>query len=457
MNLKARIKKLEQSRAPVASDKSPAIEFTPRPDNPEQLDQQTSFWADRSDAIICCLAGNGAGKTLEGTARVARFLRETPPPERNTPFWIASQNMEMATSVCWGQNLSRFVPPSEIQDIVWYSAAKGLPRTVVLRPHRNGNNYLIEFKSYDQGRQALQGSNIIGFYCDEQCPFEVLTELLARTRKWRTSFRQYTCTPLTPDPKLEEIYNERERYPDWHFYRMNTRLNDAINSDFVRQIEANELAELVETRLTGCFAVYQGSIYKDLNLKTHVIEPFEIPRAWTIYRGIDLGWSHGTACVWVAKDLEGRHYVFKEYLKSQTSIEAHVAAINEGWDEFPIKGGTWIDSANAQVVAEMELRGLRAAPAVKEVKAGIGTIQSLLRPGPDGKPKLYIFRTCENLIRQLRTYVWDEKRLDEPKKETATYLMDVADALRYALHSASQTAIKYEALRQPERRHKVNF
>lgn len=430
---------------------NPLYRFQPRPDQDHLQDQQNSFYQDRSDAIVVALGGNGSGKSFGGAARVVRFLAETPPPDKLTPFWVLSQNMELATATCWSQNLSHFIQPKYIQNQVWYSSAKGLPRSVVLQPHKNKNSWLIEFKSYDQGRQALQGANIGGFWLDEQCPFEIITEVLARTRKWRfTGNKTYTLTPVAPDIKLEEI--AATPHPDWHFYRLNTRCNDTINPDFVRQIEANELTELIETRLTGAFAFYQGQIYKDFNPKLHVIEPITIPPQWTVFRGIDLGWSHCTACVWIARDHENKFYVFREYLQSQTYIEAHVKSINEGWDKFLCQGGTWIDSANAQVVAEMELHGLNARPAVKDVKAGIGTIQSLLR-----ERRLFIFNNCENLIRQMRTYVWDDKRIDEPKKETATQLYDLCDALRYALHSSQQVQIKFEKLKLPEKVNKIKF
>ena len=409
---------------------NPLYQFRPRPDRPERLDQQTSFFEDRFPGLACCLAGNGAGKSYVGAAKVASFLLNMPPPERNTPFWVASTTIDLSTSNCWGQNLSIFIPKDAIHDVVWYSATRQLPKAVILKPWKSGHNYVLEFKSYDQSRERLQAANIVGFWLDEQCPFDVLMEVWARTRKWDyPGSKLYTLTPVEPDQRLEQLYQEPPE--SWRFYRMNTRCNNTLDPSFVRQLEENEIKELVETRLTGAFALYEGAVYKSFSTRMHVVKPFEMPRSWLHVRGLDLGWDHPTACVWAARDLEGRYHVYREYLKSQTSVEDHVREINEGWDKAEVRGHTYADPAAAQTLHEFSMRGLDTAPANKDVLAGIATVQSLLRPDEQGKPKLYVCDNCPNLIGQIRSYVWDGKEQDKPKKEND----DLADALRYLCHS----------------------
>ncbi len=367
---------------------------------------------------------------------MAAFLTAAPPPEINTPFWVLSTTMDLATANCWGQNLRHWIAPEQIKDIVWF---------------------VIEFKSYDQSRERLQAANIIGAWFDEQAPFDVLMEVWARTRKWDyPGSKIYTLTPLEPDHRLEGIF--REPPDSWRFYRMNTRCNLSLDKNFVKQILENELAELAETRLTGCFAKYEGSIYPNFSLTEHVIAPFEMPRQWLHIRGLDLGWSHATACVWAARDLEGRYYVYREYNAKQTSVEDHVRVINSGWEQVLVKGQTYADPAAAATLHEFSLRGLHTAQAQKDVYSGIATVQSLLRPGPDGKPRLYIFNTCPTLIQQLRSYVYDPKT-GKPRKETPSCLYDLPDALRYLCHShkLDTAAMPIATIKLPERPKRINF
>ncbi len=423
----------------------PLGRFRPRPDRPELLDEQASFYRDQFDGLACVLGGNGSGKSFVGAAKVARFLAETPPPEPLTPFWVLSTTMDLATSNCWSQNLSRFIPPKKVASSVWYSQSRQLPKTVVLQPHKSGHAWVLEFKSYDQGRERLQGANIGGFWADEQCPSGLLAELWARTRRWSLpGSKLYTLTPLEPDPDLERIYHEREQWPSWRFYRFSTRENPTLDPSFVRQLTENEIEGLIETRLTGAFARYEGAVYPSFDTKLHVVRPFEIPTSWLHVRGLDLGWSHGTACVWAARDLEGRYWVYREYLKTKTSVEDHVAEINDDWAGKANRGLTYADPAAAQTLHEFAVRGLPTRPANKDVKAGIATVQGLLRPDESGRPKLLVFDSCQNLIRELRTYTWDAKKMDQPRKVDD----DLVDALRYMAHSHRQEA--QVALKPPQ-------
>lgn len=439
-------------RQALSLARDPLFKFYPRPDRPEAFDQQSSFFYDRFNGMACLLGGTGSGKSHVGSAKVAAFLNSTPPPEVNTPFWILSKTMDMVSGNCWGQNLAKFVPPDRIAGVVWYRKERGLPRSVMLKPHANGNNYVLEFKSYDMDRQALQAANIVGFWADEQIPYDILMEVWGRTRKWDfAGSKIYSLTPLEPDPKLEDIYAAPPA--SWKFYRLNTRLNDTLAAGFVKNIEDNEVGVLIETRLTGQFARYEGAVYPEFNPKVHVVEPVELPPNWLRVRGLDLGWSHATACVWAVRSPDGKYYVYREYLQAKSSVEDHVKAINDDWHGNPVRGHTYADPSAAQTLHEFAIRGLGTVPANKAVNAGIATVQSLLRPGPDGTPKLFVFNTCEQLVTQFKSYVWDVKAMDKPLKVND----DLIDSLRYLCHShRMDNVVDCKPLRQPERR-KVNF
>lgn len=436
--------------------KNPLYKFQPRPDAPEQFDQQASFVNDRKPGIMCCISGNGAGKSFSCSYKVAKFLLDTPPPEPNTPFWVLSQSMDLVTDSCWSQNLSHFIGHDQIHDVVWFRQAKNQPKSIVLKPHKNGNNYILELKSYDMDRKALQGANIIGFWADEQCPQPILREVLARTRKWNyPGSKLYTLTPLTPDPdpeSLQYIFEHQDEYPTWSFYRQNTRLNKTLDPNYVKLIEENEVSALVETRLTGAFANFQGAVYPQFDTKKHVIKPIDINRNWLHIRGLDLGFSHATCCLWCAVDqITKTYYIYKEYLKTKTSVEDHVREINEGWNSLSVRGHTYADPAAAATLHEFRLRGLNTVPANKDILAGIANVQTLLRE----PVKLFIFDTCPTLISQIRNYVWDKDKYDRPTKVND----DAVDALRYLVrsHQLGLENFKVETVKRPEKERKFRI
>lgn len=377
---------------------------------------------------------HNSGKTDAAAYSVARFIRTTPPPAPHTPFWVLSQNLDMVCRACWGQKLSRFIPHHLIESISWYNRATNYPRSVQLKPHANGHSWTVDFKSYDQDRRALQGVEIAGFWCDEQVPFDVLTEVWVRCRRWDyPGSKLYTLTPLAPDELFETRANNPEDYPDWRFYRMNSRANQVLPSGYIERIVENELEELRETRLTGEFASFHGSIYPMFNAKVHVVPEFAIPRGWRRFRAIDFGYSHPLVCLWAAKEpITGRYFIYREYAQNRTLIEEHIRAIQEGWDETsPDCCTTWADPEDAQARAEFAYHGLATVAADKDVKAGIGTVRKAMHMKADGKPGLLIFESCRTLIRQLRAYHWHPYLPDKPEKVDD----DAVDALRYVLHS----------------------
>jgi hypothetical protein len=403
---------------------SPYYCFQPRPDNPEQLDQQTTFVEDQFAGIACVLGGNRSGKTRASAFKVAKFIRDTPPPDRTTRFWVICQTQEMSSGICWAQHLEEFLPEAVVTG--WYSEKKGYPSSVTFG-HPNGNRWMVEFKSYDMGRQALQAAAIAGFWADEQIEYNLLTEILARCSNYRfPGSKIYSLTPLKPDYELEKIYAEQERHPGWRFYRLNTLLNSTIDASFLD----HELDELRDTRTIGAFASYSGSIYRNFGSR-HVVEPPEIPKGWRHVAGLDFGWDHPTVMICAAVDLAGRYWVYDEYVQSKNSVEEHVETIKSLWQGGPDHGDIWADAAAAQDRHEFSIRGLPTRSAHKDVIAGIARVQEMLRPAADGKPKLLISKKCENLIREMRTYQWHPTIPNRVLKKDD----DCVDALRYLIFS----------------------
>lgn len=414
---------------------TPYYRFRPRFDRPEDLDQQASFVADQFDGVACVLGGTGSGKSSAAAWKVAHFLKTTPPPRPNTPYWVVSQTLEMAAGNGWGKNLSQFFDADDIQDTVWYSKARRLPRAVVLKSHANGNNWSVEFHSYDMDRKALQAFSLGGWWCDELCPYSILMELWMRCRDYAfPGSMLYTLTPILDGARgydtreLEEIFKDRHNRKDWRFYRLNSLLNTALAPGFIERAVGNEVEELRETRLTGAFCSLSGAIYKQFG-DDHICKPFPVPDDWYHIRAIDFGWSHETAVVWAARDHAGRYYVYHEYSRQKALLRDHLDAILEvpwGTDR-QYWGDTWADYAAAQERRELsQMGGFETSSAKKHVLPGIGCVQRLLRD-----KKLFLFDSCKQLIRQMHTYRWSPSVKDKVDKQDD----DLVDSLRYLVFS----------------------
>lgn len=205
------------------------------------------------------------------------------------------------------------------------------------------------------------------------------------------------------------------------------------------------------------FRKYTGLVYKDFDRETNVIDPFDIPDSYTLYRGIDFGSTNPTACLWIAVDRDDNWFVVSEHYATGQTIDYHAGIINSNQYSSRV-AATYGDPSGAQWISEFAERGVYITPANKEigqafntwVTYGIDKVSQKLRRvpgrvvqhgsgsrehGDQGTPALYVFNTCQNLIREFELYRWKEKKeghsdLNEPEQpEKAND--HAMDALRY--------------------------
>ena len=80
--------------------------FSPRPDQPDRFDEQTSFIKSKHPGITLLLGGNGAGTTTCALMKAIRFMiAEQPAPRPGTPFWFISEGYPMVMSTCWAEKM----------------------------------------------------------------------------------------------------------------------------------------------------------------------------------------------------------------------------------------------------------------------------------------------------------------------------------------------------------------
>ena len=76
-------------------------------------------------AII--FGGNRSGKTESNMANVALIARGMHPYFKNRKFkliWVATNTFDMVANVIWQEKLQRYIPPAEIEKIVWHNKAR---------------------------------------------------------------------------------------------------------------------------------------------------------------------------------------------------------------------------------------------------------------------------------------------------------------------------------------------
>jgi len=323
--------------------------FEPRPDTPEQFDEQYSFCTKR-DPVAFLVGGNASGTTTAAAWKCAHFvLKQQVAPRRDTPFWIIAEDYDQCQQVCWVEKLygQRFIPDCEVEweRVRWRDSKQGLPLFVPLkpRPESPDTNWAFYFKSYKQGRRSMQARSIGGFWFSEQFPLAIFLEVLRGCRDCMFPGGQFAeFTPIDPElcVWVEKVMEDPPE--GWRFYRCNTELNKGnLAEGWYDQFFATVPDEMMATRKTGALASFEGVIYPSFNPAVHVDEkPFLFPPNVTHMRGIDWGASeeHPQVCIWGYVDGMGDWFIYDEYWSpSQTmitfdhAVEVMARSIAWGW------------------------------------------------------------------------------------------------------------------------------
>lgn len=347
----------------------------------------------------------------------------------------------MVGGTAWGEKLSQYIHPRNIAWISYINKARDWPAAVGLR-----SGWVVEFKSWEQGREAFQARSIGGAWFDEQFPQDVFLETFARTRDYNSPI-WFTLTPIEPDPFLQERYDNPPEGWEWFSLDLNDNRKSRggyVDDAWIDAFIAETPEDFRDVRVFGKFAGFFGAVYKMWRREIHVVDPYPNntpPDSGIVVRSIDFGWNNPFVCLWMHRDPDGVWTVYDEHYKARELLQYHAQAINNR--PRPPQGivRTWADPEAAQDRQELAKLGVGTATAKKDVMPGIEEVQRLLTVQANSKPRLRVTANCKNTIREMASYQWEsnttERRdaKDEPRKKDD----HCVDSLRYAIFSEKQS------------------
>lgn len=390
--------------------------------------------------------GNRSGKTECGAVEVVYMACGNHPYRKNkvTEGWVVSLTRQVQRDVAQ-RKILEYLPASYIEKIVMVSggqdsAENGVIDFILVRSDAGGISR-IGFKSCDQGREKFQGTSLDYVWFDEEPPFDIYLECKMRVLdKCGDIFG--TMTPLKG---LTWVYNTiylNEKNDDEIWCEtMEWADNPFLSKREIESMTKSLPADEIESRRYGKFMQNGGMVYSEFDENVHVIEPFNIPLDWQDNVSIDPGLHNPLSAHFYAVDFDGNVYVVAEHYAAQKTVEYHAEKIKEIADRLHWKRDSrgflhaLIDSAAGQrtlaseknVVELFYDNGILVNPKVnKDLFSGISVVKSYLKTA-DGKSRLFIFKNCVNLIREIKSYWWGDD--DVPIKKDDHCL----DELRYYL------------------------
>ncbi len=217
-------------------------------------------------------------------------------------------------------------------------------------------------------------------------------------------------------------------YKSFHF--------TSYDNPFLDVTEINKAkAELTEDRFAqeylADFRKTEGLVYKEFDRKKHLYEEYQAKTVETI-AGIDFGFTNPCAVLTIKRDSDNNFWVDQEWYKTgqtDAQIAEYVSAQNFN-KVYP-------DPEAPSAIEQLKKAHVNIREVIKNkdsVKNGITKVAELFKAG-----RLHINRNCVNLIWELETYSYPDKRDQRNPDENPIKENDHAcDALRYPLMMLSE-------------------
>ena len=230
--------------------------------------------------------------------------------------------------------------------------------------------------------------------------------------------------------------------------------NPYLSEDGVYEQMLNSLPPIQRRQLLeGNWDVAEGAAFVEFDPDAHIITPFEIPLSWERVKGIDYGYASESCCLWGTIDMnDGTLIIYRElYKKGLTGEElGSIITDMEMVDPFSVNGvldtAAWARTGTTgPTVGEALIKaGHKLRRADKNRIQGKIQIHEYLKVRESGRPKLQIFNTCPNLIRELQSIPLSKTN----PEDVDTHASDHAyDALRYMIMSRPRMDSPLERLR----------
>ena len=392
--------------------------------------------------------GNRSGKTECGaveTVWLARGIHPYKTNKKDISCWVVSLSTQVQRDVAQAKILS-YINKDWLYDVVMLSGRKDSLESgiidYILVKNVFGGISKIGFKSCDQGREKFQGTSLDFVWFDEEPPEDIYKE--CRMRVFDKQGEIFgTMTPLKGLTWVyNEIYLNSSNNKEVWYQTMEWADNPYLSSAEINELTASMSQDELDSRRYGKFTANGGMVYSEFDENINVIEPFNVPIDWYDNISIDPGLNNPLSAHWYAVDYDGNIYVIAEHFEAKKGIEYHANMIKSisqklNWKTTNGYINALIDSAANQKTLASEKsvtelfydHKILVNPKVnKDLFSGISRVKMYLK-NANGQSKLFIFKTCTNMIREIKSYFWGNS--DNPIKKDDHCL----DELRYYIMS----------------------
>lgn len=423
------------------------------------------------------MAGNQQGKTWSAGFEVAMHLTGEYPEwwdgkrwDRRVLGWAAGvtgestrDNPQKILLGLPGQHGTGSIPKKSIIEVT--RAGHGIADAVdsVKVRHKSGGVSIVSFKAYEKGREKWQGPSLDFVWFDEEPPEDIYSEGLTRTNvgsngaEGASGITFITFTPLQGMSSVVKKFLTLKS-AGTHVTKMG--IEDALHytPEQRKAIVASYPAHEREARSNGTPTLGSGAIFPVAEESIRE-NPIAIPPHWPRICGIDFGWDHPTAAVWIAWDRDtDTVHVYDCYRMAESTPIYHAATIKAKGSWIPVAwphDGLQHDKGSGEALADQyRKQGVKMladkvthAPAKGQpegtggngVEAGLMDMLDRMQTG-----RFKVARHLEQWFEEFRLY---HRKDGKVVKEGD----DILSATRYACMALRHAKVQVLQQRQPGR------
>jgi len=224
---------------------------------------------------------------------------------------------------------------------------------------------------------------------------------------------------------LYDLFNFEGRDKDYKSFHFTSYDNPFLPKEEIDKARLELTEDRFAQEYLADFRKTEGLVYKEFSRERHLFEDKEIQGE--LLGGVDFGFTNPCAVLRIIKDYDSRYWVMEEWYKTgrtESQIAEYVASCRFS--------KVFADPENPSAIEVMNQKGIRVAEVLKgkdSVMSGINRVRELFKAN-----RLFIHSSCVNLISELETYSYPEKKdLHNPDEKPIKENDHALDALRYVM------------------------
>ena len=412
---------------------------------------------------MMAMCANQIGKTTTGAAITAYHLTGKYPDDytghrftKPIYAWTAGVSNDTTRDIIQselfglsddeGAHGTGMVPKEDIASFVRRRGASGNSYDAVMVKHYTNGKYdgnsRIGFKSYEMGEEKFYGRPVDWIWLDEQPPDKIYTQCITRT----VASQGLVLLTFTPEDGINNTVHQfmKERKPGQALLTATwddaPHLTKARKDQLLAQYPPGER----EMRSKG-IPIFGSGLVFPISEDALAIDDFDIPDHWPMIAGLDFGWEHPTAVVWLRWDRDSDVlYITDCHRQNKATPIIHAAAINSRarcpviWphDGYQHDKGSGVTLADQYRQQNVNMTPQHFANPIAPGESGKGNnriepgISDMLQRMETGRFK--VFKSQHEWFEEFRLYHRDEGKIVALRDDLMSATRYATQSLRYA-------------------------